>query len=129
MLARTLLTGVLLLAVSFASAVAQPRDSLPKGVSPSMVEQGRALYGGAGLCAGCHGLDATGGVGPDLTDTLWLHGHGSYAEIFELLVSGVTDNASSTGAIMPPRGGSTLTDEELRAVAAYVWTLSRRRGP
>ncbi len=28
------------------------------------------------------------------------------------------------GQIMPPRGGSGITDEPVRAVAAYVWSLS-----
>jgi hypothetical protein len=28
------------------------------------------------------------------------------------------------GAIMPARGGSGITDEQVNAVSAYVWTLS-----
>ena len=28
------------------------------------------------------------------------------------------------GAIMPPKGGSAITDDQVKAVAAYVWTLS-----
>jgi hypothetical protein len=30
---------------------------------------------------------------------------------------------------MPPRGGANLKDEQVRAVAAYVWSLSRKPKP
>jgi mono/diheme cytochrome c family protein len=101
-------------------------DSLPPGVTPAMVTRGRQIFGGAGLCLACHGTDARGGIGPDLTDDKWLHGNGDFAEIVQVIVRGVTSDSSQTGQIMPPRGGSSINDEQVRAVAAYVWTLSRR---
>jgi mono/diheme cytochrome c family protein len=101
-------------------------DSLPPGVTPAMVARGRAVFGGPGLCMACHGADARGGIGPDLTDDRWLAGTGAFAEIVARIVAGVPRDSSSTGQIMPPRGGGAITDDEVRAVAAYVWTLSRR---
>jgi len=103
----------------------QQPDSLPEGVRPAAVAQGKKLFAGAGLCAACHGADAKGTIGPDLTDTTWLHGKGSFAEILATIRNGVLPDQSKTGQIMPPGGGSGLSDAQLSALAAYVWTLSR----
>jgi len=47
-------------------------DSLPTGVTDAMVQRGEQVFLGAGGCALCHGSEATGLVGPDLTDDVWL---------------------------------------------------------
>jgi mono/diheme cytochrome c family protein len=111
------------------TAAAQAPDSLPPGVTAAMIEKGKKLFGGAGLCMACHGADAKGGmhIGPDLTDTVWVHHNGGYEEIYAQVVSGIGVAESESGNIMPPRGGSGLSDADLRAVSAYVWSLSRRR--
>ncbi len=108
------------------TASAQSGDSLPPGVTPAMIAQGKTLFGGPGICTACHGADAKGvkGLGPDLTDPEWLHADGSYAAIVALIQKGVPANASKSGVLMPPRGGGQLTDEQVKAVAAYVWSLS-----
>lgn len=121
--------AVLLSPPGAAGQTSSPADSLPEGVTPAMVSAGKELFGGKGLCLACHGPDATGGLGPDLTDTVWLHGDGSFTDIVSRVLLGVPDDESITGQSMPPKGGSTLTDEEVRAVAAYVWTLSRGTPP
>lgn len=64
-------------------------------------------------------------VGPNLTDATWLHGAGHYDEIVARILEGVPVPISKTGIVMPPRGGSRLKDDLVRAVAAYVWTLGR----
>jgi mono/diheme cytochrome c family protein len=38
----------------------------------------------------------------------------------------VTPDQSKTGTIMPPKGGSQLTDEQVREVSAYVWSISQQ---
>lgn len=108
-------------------AAAQNADSLPPGVTAKMVADGATFFKGAGLCSACHGPDAKGvpGLGPDLTDTKWLHSKGTYDELVKGVMAGVTAEKSTTGIIMPPKGGSALTDEQVKAVAAYVWSLSR----
>lgn len=99
-------------------------DSLPPGVTMEMVEQGRTIFHGAGLCADCHGSDAAGEIGPDLTDGEWLQEKGSYLSILEVILDGVPEARSSTGTAMPPRGDRDIEDIEVQSVAAYVWTMS-----
>lgn len=99
-------------------------EPLPPGVTMEMVDRGREVFEGDGLCFSCHGPDGHGLIGPDLTDSVWLQAKGSYLSILQLIVVGVSEAQSSTGTAMPPRGGSTISDEETQSVAAYVWTLS-----
>jgi mono/diheme cytochrome c family protein len=101
--------------------------SLPAGVTAAMVDRGKTIFTGAGVCFACHGSDASGATGPNLSDTTWIHGHGKYEEIVAIITSGVPAKESKTGIMMPPRGGSAINDEDLRAVAAYVWSLSRAK--
>ena len=101
-------------------------DSLPLGVTQSMVERGRAVFTGDGKCFTCHGPDARGNIGPNLTDDDWLHAKGSYLAIVTHVLSGVTSDRSRSGVAMPARGGANLTNEDVHAVAAYVWAISRR---
>ncbi len=98
----------------------------PETVTDAMVEEGQQIYAGAGICAVCHGPDATGAIGPDLTDAEWLLDDGEYEQIVARILSGVTraEATNSLGATMPPKGGAAITDAQVRAVAAYVWTLS-----
>lgn len=112
---------------STARAAAQ---ELPEGVAPEAVEEGRRLFHGPGACVTCHGEGGEGvsGLGPDLTDETWIHVDGSLASLQERIRAGVPAAISRVGVPMPPRGGVRLTDDQLRAVAAYVWTLSRRDG-
>lgn len=122
-LAAALLAGAVPLA-----AQARP-DSLPPGVTRPQVEEGKRIFSGAGLCLACHGPEAKGGLGPDLTSGPWLHGAGSYDELVARITKGVPMAEAKTGTMMPPRGGGELTEAQVKAVAAYVWTLSRRKPP
>ncbi len=110
-----------------ARAAQMPGQELPPGVTPEMVERGGEIFRDAGLCYTCHGRDGTGrpGLGTNLTDAEWLHGDGSYEYLLERIDDGVPARVSTTGVPMPPRGGSGITDEQLQAVAVFVWTLSR----
>ena len=110
----------------FATSTLQAQSSLPAGVTEAMIHEGQQVYAGAGICAACHGPDATGAVGPDLTDGEWLIGDGEYEQLVAQILEGVSaaEATNTLGAIMPPRGGTAITDAQVRAVAAYVWTLS-----
>ncbi len=103
-----------------------PGDSLPPGVTAEMVARGKKVFTGAGVCFACHGTDGEGVSAPSLTDSVWIHSRGEYARIVENIRTGFDAKASQTGVVMPPRGGSAINDEDLHAVAAYVWSLSRR---
>lgn len=114
------------LALAPAAAAQPPADALPPGVTATMVEDGRKLWAGQGLCLACHGVDGKGGLGPDLTDGKWLHIDGSLEQLVARIIKGVMPDESKTGQVMPPRGGGGLSDDQVKAVAAYVWTLNRR---
>jgi cbb3-type cytochrome c oxidase subunit III len=109
-----------------APAAAAPAGEAPAGATQAMVDEGSTLFHGAGLCATCHGVDAKGvpGLGANLTDTVWLHSDGSYPAIVKQIMEGVPANVSTSGSAMPAKGGSSLTDDQVKAVAAYVWSLS-----
>lgn len=64
-------------------------------------------------------------MGPNLTDTVWIHNRGEFDKIVGLIRTGIPAKESKSGVVMPPRGGSAINHEDLRAVAAYVWSLSR----
>lgn len=97
---------------------------LPEGVTVAMVEEGRELFSGGGVCHSCH-LDGTGGpLGPDLTDDTWINVDGEYLSIVELVKTGVPQPIEHLGSMLP-RAGMPLTDAQVEAVAAYAYMLSR----
>ena len=105
--------------------------SLPvaTGATKEMVALGDRIYrgqvGGA-TCTGCHGANATGTtLGPNLTDTQWLWGDGSYAAIAKTIAAGVPQPKQYRSP-MPPMGGAQLTADQVSALAAYIWGLSHR---
>ena len=115
------------------AAVVGARPALaqtPASVTPAAIAQGDSIFHGqvaGGTCTACHGQDAKGtAVGPDLTDTLWLNGDGSYQFIVSTVTTGVPQPKQHP-APMPPKGGATLTDDPVKAVAAYVYSLSHKK--
>ncbi len=110
-----------------AEAVETIEQELPEGVTIEMVEQGKAVYGGAGICSSCHGPAGAGipSLGANLTDSEWLHSDGSYDGMMKTVMEGVTAQASSSGVPMPAKGGTNISDDDVKAVSAYVWTLSK----
>jgi mono/diheme cytochrome c family protein len=102
-------------------------QELPEGVTMAMVEEGEGLFGGAGICMSCHAPDGSGvpNLGADLTDDEWVHSDGSFEGILATVTNGVTADASTSGIPMPAKGGSSITDDQVRAISAYVWTLDK----
>lgn len=117
---------IALAALTGAARAQQAAGALPPGVTAQMVKEGETLFKGAGLCSACHGPDGKGipNLGGDLTDAKWIHSKGSYDEIVKQITAGVTADKSTTGVAMPPKGGSAITNTQVKAVAAYVWSLS-----
>ena len=105
---------------------AAAQEAAPAGVTPAAIAKGDTIYHKAGLCYACHGSNAEGAVGPNLTDAEWLHGDGSYDMIVATVTSGVPADKAKKGIPMPPKGGSSITEEEVKAVAAYVYSLSHK---
>ncbi len=103
---------------------------MPPGVTDSLIERGAVVYRGSARCDMCHGADARGtDDGPDLTDDKWLRGNGTFDEIVERVRYGVPRRDAKTDKPMPMRGWEPVSDDDVRAVAAYVWSLRRGSGP
>jgi glucose/arabinose dehydrogenase/mono/diheme cytochrome c family protein len=102
---------------------------VPVGATKEIVALGDRIYHGqvaTATCTGCHGANAKGTpLGPDLTDTQWLWGDGSYAAISKTITTGVSQPKQYRSP-MPPLGGAQLNSEQVSAVAAYIWALSHR---
>jgi mono/diheme cytochrome c family protein len=104
-------------------------SAIPQGATPEMVALGDRIYhgqvGGA-ACAGCHGANGTGSpLGPDLTGKKWLWSDGSLAGILKSITEGVPQPKQYRSP-MPPMGGAQLTPDQLKALTAYVWSLSHQ---
>lgn len=101
----------------------------PATITPAMLALGDSLFHGligATSCQACHGADgAQATVAPNLTDAEWLHSDGSWEGIFNTVKSGVSTPKQFT-SMMPPWGGVPMTDDQTRAVAAYVYKLSHK---
>jgi len=99
----------------------------PAAVTPAAIALGDSLFHTKGNCYACHGANAEGTVGPNLTDAEWIHSDGSYDAIVKQIITGVTAEESKSKIPMPPKGGSQITDDEVKAVAAYVYSLSHKK--
>lgn len=124
------LAGVLALSACqhFGGARAPRRPPL---VTAANVTLGDSLFN-YGACQRCHGK---GGVGapnaPALDGKKWLQLQtGSYEEIVKIITDGVPQAAIKDPAhrfTMRARGGPmNLTDAQVQAVAAYVWSLTHK---
>jgi mono/diheme cytochrome c family protein len=99
-------------------------DAAPPGVTQVMVEEGQQLYGT--VCTACHGAGGAGTpAGPGLRDQDWIHIGGSFDEIVAIIQNGVANPVQYPG-MMPPGGGGNFTADQVRALAAYVFALSRQ---
>lgn len=104
----------------------------PEAVTPARVAEGDRLFN-AGACVRCHGPAGVGGAnGPNLTAGPWLHASSQFADIVRVITNGVPKEQvrdASRRFGMNPRGGPmNLTDDQVQAVAAYVWNISRKKG-
>ena len=98
-------------------------------VDPATIKLGEDIFHGrkaSGSCYACHGSKGNGsGVAPALDDSEWLDADGSLESIAMVIREGVP-NPKKSSSPMPPMGGSKLTDQQINAVAAYVYSLSHK---
>ena len=83
------------------------------------IERGRQVY--TTYCAPCHRVDGGGIVGPNLTDTYWIHGD-SYHDNLKTIINGVPEKGMLTW-----RG--VLKPEEIQNVASFIYTLRGSNPP
>lgn len=104
----------------------QPQQ--PAGEGGDLVAQGQQLFNGQGICFTCHGMNGTGGqLAPDLTDGNWLWidpaAGDVETQIATLIETGVAQ-PKEYPAPMPPMAGVQLSQEQIRALTAYVMSIS-----
>jgi cytochrome c oxidase cbb3-type subunit 3 len=87
--------------------------------NPSTTALGKETF--TSTCVACHGANAGGTIGPNLTDGYWLHG-GKPDQIYASVKNGWVEKG------MPAWGGP-LGEEKVRAVVAYVLTLKNTNVP
>jgi putative heme-binding domain-containing protein len=109
------LFAVLLAAEAPTGLARQAEPTNPVEGDASAIEQGEQLFRLS--CASCHGLNAKGTRGPDLTTGQWTRG-GTDAQLFRTIMRGVP------GTDMPGAQDSDATDEQVWALVAYLRTLS-----
>lgn len=106
-----------------------------KDITPKMVALGDSIFHGqaaGGLCYTCHGADAKGTqLAPPLKkgpNEKWLTGDGSYGFLVQRVTQGMPNPTPPYTAPMPPMGGAQLTQQQIHAVAAYVYSLNHKVG-
>ena len=101
--------------------------AVPAEPTQEMIARGNEIFHGKaanGICYTCHGQNGEGGqLAPNLTDAEWLNTDGSMQGLVEVIRTGVMQ-PKKFPAPMPPMGGADLNQEDLTAVAGYVYSLS-----
>jgi mono/diheme cytochrome c family protein len=103
---------------------------LPYGMSIQQIVHGDSLFHGRGGCFACHGAEAQGlpAAGDGFTTGL-NYVQAKWQDIAQLIARGLPDALTRAPIRMPARGArGDLTNDELRAVAAYVWAISQTHG-
>lgn len=78
------------------------------------LETGKKVYDSK--CLACHGTKGEGLVGPNMTDDYWIHGKGTEADMYKVVMEGVPDKGMISWQPL-------LSDEEIKAVIVYIKTL------
>ena len=106
-----------------APTTSQPAGTPPQGATAEDITAGQQIFTSTGNCYTCHGPDAKGTqLAPNLTDSEWLNIDGTFATIQQNVRTGVPQPKQHP-APMPAMGGATLSDDQIRQVSAYVWSL------
>lgn len=80
---------------------------------PAKIQAGRQVF--ATNCVVCHGPEAGGLIGPNLTDDYWLHGNRP-SQIASTITNGVPDKGMVTWK-------GVLSPEQIKEAAAFVLSL------
>lgn len=90
-----------------------PQIENPKAGDKQAIENGKKLFSTMN-CASCHGYDAKGGMGPDLTDTYWKYG-GTAVMIYKSIFEGRPEGMPAWQQMLP---GDPIWD-----IVAYIQSL------
>jgi cytochrome c oxidase cbb3-type subunit 2 len=121
-------TSVTRKVISAAPAVVIEEEHLvnPLAGDPKAIAVGRQIY--SDHCSACHGEDAKGDIGPDLTDNIFLYAEGDLPDddYFEIINNGtspgmVEEGRTAKGGMIPYK--DTLSKNEIWSVIAYIRSL------
>jgi mono/diheme cytochrome c family protein len=117
---RSFLCGALITATCILAVPATRAQQLknPFGLEPAAAAVGKKLYDTQG-CMACHGNNARGAVGPDLTDDEWLRAP-SDEMIFNTIKFG------RSGTLMSPFKDA-MSDEQIWKLVSYLRDENRKR--
>jgi mono/diheme cytochrome c family protein len=130
-LSRVLLAAVALASCKTSGAPTPTPTPVAAGTTTRQIARGDSLFHSSS-CATCHGRTGKGTAhGPDLTSGNFVQIDGTYEGIVKIITTGVPEDKITDPSFpepMPPRGGGTpgLSDDEIRALATYVYSLSHR---
>jgi mono/diheme cytochrome c family protein len=97
----------------------------PSGTSslPGDPAKGETLFSQSG-CASCHGAALTGGIGPALNPIEKLSNVPNSldpASLIDIITNGRTPQPGDPRqTAMPPKGGATLSDQDIKDLAAFI---------
>ena len=111
-----LIASCLALGTSFVTAQEEPKN--PFDGNADAAREGKRLFLKTG-CYACHGHEAEGAVGPDLTDDDWIF-QPTDAMIFN------TINRGRSGTVMAPFGDQ-LKPEEIWKIVEFLRDKNRQR--
>jgi mono/diheme cytochrome c family protein len=116
----SIIRGALIAAtcVLAASALHAQQPQNPFGLDAAAAAEGKKLYDTQG-CMACHGNNARGAVGPDLTDDEWLR-----APSDEMIFNTIKNGRSDT--LMSPFKDA-MSDEQIWKLVSYLRDENRKR--
>lgn len=91
----------------------------PYAGDKSAVQQGHNLFE-AMNCSGCHAPGGGGGMGPPLSDNVWIYG-GKPANIYLSIMQGRPNGMPEWGSALPPQA--------IWSLVTYIETLSEKSNP
>lgn len=107
-------------AAAFAMAEMKEEDFHKLMADPEVIAKGAAKF--KETCAACHGDKGEGKIGPNLTDSAWIHGAGSMVDLYKVIGNGVPEKGM-------PTWSRSLKPEELKAVTAFVGSIRNTNVP
>ena len=121
-----LATGLMLL--SHAPVLAAQDSASAQSIDSARIAVGQRLYQGRGGCVPCHGEHGEGTAeGPSLVAGPWKLGGGSLPWLLHMTRHAGWGTRSRDGDPRPMRGPTVLDSAQVRRVAEYVFSISRRK--